>query len=195
MPAKSTSVRYTLKDLLELRRTSAGTLGPARRTACYQDSAEGSPAVEIDIEIDSEGDSRVTGVRVSAAEDGREIRSADLRGLPFDSLVNMAMKAITAEIRQNWITLPTDPALTAWTLPRRSSRRRVNDDTLERVAKAYRASVAEGGNPQIDVASSFGVSTRSAGRYIARARDRGFLGPSLGPGVRGEDTDPKDTDA
>jgi len=67
--------------------------------------------------------------------------------------------------------------------PRR--RNRINDELLRRVADAYRKAMAEGRPPKKAVELALYVSKATAGRYIMKARSRGFLGPTS-PGRKGE---------
>lgn len=60
--------------------------------------------------------------------------------------------------------------------------RRTDDETLRTVAKAYRAA---GRAPTQAVADELHVSRSHAGRLVAQARDRGFLGATT-PGRAGE---------
>jgi len=50
----------------------------------------------------------------------------------------------------------------------------VTDDFLRKVAEVYRANVENG--PTKAVEEQFKVSHRTAGDYVRRARERGFLG-------------------
>lgn len=60
--------------------------------------------------------------------------------------------------------------------PRRGAR--LSDDLLENVARVYRA---HSNNPTAAVAETLHIARSTAGRYVARARARGFLGPAIGP--------------
>jgi hypothetical protein len=61
----------------------------------------------------------------------------------------------------------------------------VTDEQLRDVAETYRAAYAERRAPTAAVARRFHVSRSTAGRYVQRARERGFLGPTQ-PRVAGE---------
>jgi len=67
--------------------------------------------------------------------------------------------------------------------PRR--RNRITDELLTGVAEVYREAMAEGRPPKKAVELAFYVSGATAGRYIMKARSRGFLGPTS-PGRKGE---------
>jgi hypothetical protein len=72
-----------------------------------------------------------------------------------------------------------------WQSHARPKRNRVSDALLERVAQVYRQAIATRRPPKKAVQSTFNVSEPTAGRYIARARARGFLGRTR-PGKKGE---------
>jgi len=61
---------------------------------------------------------------------------------------------------------------------RRESRRHVTDDVLREVAQIYRDNVD--GNPTAAVARHTGRAHRTAALYVQKAREKGFLGPSIG---------------
>jgi hypothetical protein len=67
--------------------------------------------------------------------------------------------------------------------PRR--RNRINDELLDRVARVYRQAIDERRPPKKAVQEAMYVSEATAGRYIMKARTRGFLG-STSPGRKGE---------
>ncbi len=62
---------------------------------------------------------------------------------------------------------------------------RIPDAHLRRVAAIYRAALASGQPPAIAVAEELHTARSNAGRWIAEARCRGFLGPAT-PGKSGE---------
>ncbi len=54
------------------------------------------------------------------------------------------------------------------------------DEALRRLAEIYRAALVFGEPPARTVRERLGITAPTAGRWIARARERGFLGPSEG---------------
>lgn len=68
---------------------------------------------------------------------------------------------------------------------RKYSGGRVGDEELRNVARAYRAALVEGKPPTATVAEELHVSRSTAGRYVQRAREKGFLGPTR-PRLAGE---------
>jgi hypothetical protein len=66
-------------------------------------------------------------------------------------------------------------------------RGRVSDDTLRQVAHIYRTAHAQGAPPTRAVMQQMHVSRTTAGRWVARARQRGYLRPAR-PRAPGEIT-------
>jgi hypothetical protein len=64
-------------------------------------------------------------------------------------------------------------------------RGRVSDEMLRETANVYRAALAAGKRPTQAVTREMHVSRATAGRWVAQARKRGFLGPAR-PRVAGE---------
>ncbi len=64
-------------------------------------------------------------------------------------------------------------------------RGRITDDLLQRVSRVYRRAIEEGRPPNKAVQAAEGVSEPTAGRYIHRARQRGYLGKTT-RGKKGE---------
>jgi hypothetical protein len=57
--------------------------------------------------------------------------------------------------------------------------RELSDEFLEQVARAYRAALARGERPNKTMAEDLGwVERRTVERWVAKARDRGYLGPA-----------------
>ena len=67
--------------------------------------------------------------------------------------------------------------------PRRGVR--LEDDFLRRVADEYRQALNRGENPTRAVSDHLHTARSNAGRWVAEARTRGFLGPAI-PGTAGE---------
>jgi Family of unknown function (DUF6214) len=61
--------------------------------------------------------------------------------------------------------------------PRRGSP--ITDENLEQVAELYRAAVGRGDPPTQTVADAMGIPRSTAARWVAKARERKLLGPSL----------------
>jgi hypothetical protein len=67
----------------------------------------------------------------------------------------------------------------------RQRRKAVTDELLDRVAHVYRQAIEAGRPPKKAVQAAEGVSEATAGRYIQRARERGYLGKTTW-GKKGE---------
>jgi hypothetical protein len=67
---------------------------------------------------------------------------------------------------------------------------RISDDTLREVADIYRKAHAERAAPTEAVATEMSISRTSAGRWVRRARERGYLGAAL-PRRAGEGVSPR----
>jgi hypothetical protein len=61
----------------------------------------------------------------------------------------------------------------------------LTDETLRIVARIYRVAYLVANPPTKSVESTLNVPRSTAGRWIAAARERGFLGPAQGPGRAG----------
>ena len=64
-------------------------------------------------------------------------------------------------------------------------RNRLTEDLLSEVAAVYRQAIAERRPPKKAVQAAWHVSEATAGRYIMRARQRGYLGRTVA-GKKGE---------
>jgi len=169
---------------------------PARFALVYR-PAKGAdePAWTVEFHV-QDGVPQCRHVGLSSTVNGREIRSADLRALRIEDLLEGASANVAARrvvdddgsarmVRDlgSWrdVTRAVRGA-------RRNARRKVTDEVLREVARVYRENV--GDNPTAAVARHLGesdqpVPDRTARLYVRRARDAGFLGQSI-PGKAGE---------
>jgi hypothetical protein len=69
--------------------------------------------------------------------------------------------------------------------PPQTRRNRVTDEILAQVAQVYRQAIRENVPPKKAVRTTLHLSEATAGRYIQRARQHGFLGKTQ-PGKKGE---------
>lgn len=167
--------------------------GPARRTATWTPSDAG-PTIEADFELRN-GAAHCTAVRFAAQPDGRDVQGADLAGLRLEALAEQVLSEVTTTVTDGVLSFDDDPDATTRARPhvqraRRAARRRLTDQDLDLVRRVYRSALANGENTAQAVAKQFEIAPRTAGDYIKRARGRKFLGPSLGRGKPGEQTDP-----
>lgn len=98
---------------------------------------------------------------------------------------------LTRITEQSWVQAPSGMShsgITAFTLQRSEpdwAQLRAagpTEETLRWAAQVYRRALSRGGAPTKTVADVFGVSHRTAGLWIEKARRAGYLGESAGPG-------------
>lgn len=123
---------------------------------------------------------------IEATEDGREIRSSDLRALRVEDLlesacVNVAVRREVDEDGHERLARDLQDrhfgTTSAVRSARRGARRKVTDDALREVAAVYRDNVDS--QPTEAVRAHLGVELRTARLWVKRARDAGFLGESI----------------
>lgn len=139
---------------------------------------------------------------VPSAEDEVEfpaLTSSLLRALPLGQLLEAAREELTERFDFSGLTKETvDSDLIPWTqalaakieewgaqaapelegLGRRRGGRDLGDAHYDEVARVYRESLRDAGNPTSAVASHFTISKSAAAKKVSRARDRGFLPPT-----------------
>lgn len=160
----------------------------------------GLPAViEIEVAV-RDGEVACERVALRSIQGGPPITGQMLRDLPVAQLASVLMAncALISDLSHAaWGGLDTSrvfvtggesapdevyESVRQLTTPRR--RRRVTDELLREVAAAYRENV-DTGAPTKAVAEKLTVSHSTAARYVAQARDRGFLGRTRA-GLAGE---------
>lgn len=143
--------------------------------------AEGQPALTMTIDSTT-GVPRCIEIRITAKPAGREVRTTDLRAVAIEDW----LEAIVAEaagmilIQADDGTVITGPwpvsggerreAIDAIRSARRSARRRVTPELLQRVAEVYQQHQDE--RPVQAVMDAFGTSRRTASRYVHLARQQ-----------------------
>lgn len=188
----------------------AGTdqlLVPGRFTITGPASPQGgAPTARVVVEV-IEGRPQCVAVHIERQDNGRRIVSADLQHLPLKRWIGDAVEILGATIRFNKdgsINFEPPASLEQIVAKERDRKRAlteiatalksidrsrragaVTDDLLEEVATVYRA--AKGKHPTQAVMDHFPVTRPTASRWIRRARDRDFLGPSRGQGKAGEE--------
>jgi len=150
-------------------------------------SVDGHPGLHMSFAV-SDGVPQCREVRITSSEDGRGVRTSDLRALRVDDWI----ETVCALIGEHEIERTADgivttvstnraadrlAALRSVQRARRGTRRALTDDVLRRVAEVYRE--AGDGRPTQAVADHFGVKHRTAGDYVRAARDKGFLGAAI----------------
>lgn len=168
-------------------------LMPVEFVVINEDDTNG-PEVVLRVEV-RDGVPTCREVRFRSKRGGREVRRSDLKALELEDLLQLgATKAcqwvvwekggLVGTIRPDEVDESVRrQAIRDVRHARRTARRRVTDEMLEKVAQVYRHNV--GNKPTQAVAEHFGKAHRTAALYVRRARDAGLLGPAL-PGKAGE---------
>jgi len=148
--------------------------------------ADGQPSLEMTLDSSS-GVPRCTDLRISAQPGGREVRTTDLRSVAIEDWLEVIVSAAAEVVvsRDGTTTTTTralsdaerKASLSTIRDARRSARRRVTPDLLERVATVYRQ---HDSRPVEAVQAAYGTSYRTAARYVQMARQQGFLDESEG---------------
>ncbi len=164
-----------------------GDRGIPRLVSYERPAAPGSPALELAIEV-VDGLPVVTMVKLSVDlteenADGRGCRATDVKDTAsgFEALVEDVLAAATfvPDGKGGWKRGWPQPEATrrrnreGVQEARAELRRKVTPELLQLVAQTYRQAGDGGRNSA--VARSFGVSERTAGRYIQLARAQGLL--------------------
>jgi hypothetical protein len=180
-------------DTADLFRLSDGAVLMPRRFVKRIESAEPQEGLaELEIEVDSWGRPRCVALRVTAKSEGA-VTGDMLRRLPVARHVERAalqaasvvevQKDLRGGITQIGPVSNREQAAevlesAARRVPRRGSP--VSDEHLKQVATLYRKALRMQGPkkaPTEAVAMQMHVSRSTAGRWVRKARDAGFLGP------------------
>lgn len=165
---------------------------PERIEVTFPSTADKWPALTMTIEVRN-GVPQCTEVAVRAHEDGREVRSVDLKAVRLEDWV----EAISAYAAMDVVEQPDGSLEVTKTFypsgspvgerelrarrdqvrsARAAARRKITDELLELVAATYRANA--GDRPVEAVRTAFATSPRTAARYVEMARQRGMLPPT-----------------
>ncbi|SEF34484.1 hypothetical protein SAMN05421837_107409 [Amycolatopsis pretoriensis] len=156
-----------------------------RRITAYITSAPDLPATMLTIEA-RDGVPVCTAVTVTAKDGGREVRAVDLRAIKLEDWI----EAIVAEVAPTIVASDDDGrpiivspapgtpdaqrlAVAAVRAARHGTRKTVTEDHLRTVAEVYNAADPRRGIKTVE--ERFGTSYRTAARWIAAARDKGFI--------------------
>lgn len=143
---------------------------PPSFTAHYTEDDAGAPDVAITFEV-RDGVPVCREVRITATDDGHEVRHSGIVGVRIEDALDQAIKnlllpdrdkpgAVRAAVRESQAV--------------RSSRRVViTEAMLREVAEIYRSNIGHG--PTQAVADHFGKEHRTATLYVKRARESGLL--------------------
>lgn len=156
---------------------------PKTFAAHLSEDEAGGPDVDFVFEVRS-GSVECRDVHVRATEAGHEVRVTGLAGLRVQDVLEETVKALLfVEPKPDGSGNYLFP-LTAWNgfqdpvkHVRTARKVKVTDALLREVADVYRANVNR--QPTAAVAEHFDKAHRTAGLYVKRARDRGFLGAAI----------------
>lgn len=125
-------------------------------------------------------------LRVTRRPDGPPVTLAGIRSIGVGDLTAKlgAGHVMTAEPTADGGIRLVDKVLTEEVVARVKADG-PTDDTLRWVAHLYRLAVVVGNGPRKAVEEALSLPRATAGRWIALARERGFLGPSEGQGKAG----------
>jgi hypothetical protein len=143
------------------------------------------PATTLTLEARS-GVPVCTQVTVQAKPEGREVRVADLRAIRLEDwleaiIAEVALRIVITDDAGDPVVVSPAPgtpearrvAVAAVRAARSGTRRRITDAHLRGVATVYLADTT--GAPNKAVVERFGVPKRTAARWVAAARDKGFI--------------------
>lgn len=158
------------------------------RRIVVQSPMPDQPDLRMTIEV-RQGIPVYTEVTLQARSDGPDIRRKDL-DIPLDdwlerfvgvcSMIAMEVDESGQPIRL--VKKPSDRRAAMVNARRvRSGRPRIPSEHLQKVAEVYREHITD--RPTDSVRAAFGVSHRTAARYVQQAREAGIL-PETTPGKR-----------
>lgn len=148
--------------------------------------------ISLDIEVSRDGIGRCLAVEVRAGSRSDPLTSASLR-LPLATLTRQAVAAAArmytpvGESDQpvfRLLSTPSDAGEDFYQGFTEKARRPrsgspLTDDHLRQVAELYRAAVKRGDPPDETIAREMHAARSTAARWVAKARERGILGPSV----------------
>jgi hypothetical protein len=162
-------------------------LKPNLTSAAIQniDEALTGPTVQIEIVL-HDGRPEIDEIKVSRRAGEPEITATALRDIPLKRIVESGVRQMELFARRMWAdTSPDSPGPVGqeshpyWAPVTESvelrRRRTVTDELLREVARVYESDTT--GAPTKAVSDRFPTSHRNATRYVALARERGFLPP------------------
>jgi hypothetical protein len=127
-----------------------------------------------------------TRVTVEAKSEGREVRAVDLRAIRLEDwleaiIAEVALRVVLTDDAGEPLVVSPGPgtpeakrlAVAAVREARSNTRKHITDGHLRKVAAVYLADTANA--PLKAVGERFGVSKRTAARWVATARDNGFI--------------------
>jgi hypothetical protein len=148
-----------------------GVLVPERVTVTATPDMEGDPPHEVVAEVVAH-DGRLVceEVTLRRVDGGPPVTTESLRRVPLAGIVGAGLRGSVLESGEDGVrpfSIPSDVAAHGPT-----------DQALRAAATVYRFSHALGEPPTKAVAASLGLTHSTAARWVAKARERGYLGPT-----------------
>ncbi len=168
----------------EYVRVAPGLAMPAAVTV----QAEDVRGYDVDVVV-SDGRLVAREVRVRQRDDGPPVTGEAIRGVPLAGLVRQAAQhALEYEQSGEGDAVLTRLSPVTWITPETAERLREagpTTESLHTVATLYRIALLTGQPPTTAVEKSLGLPRSTTGRWVALARERGFLDVAEGPGKAG----------
>ncbi len=170
----------------EYVRVAPGLAMPAAVTV----QAEDVRGYDVDVDVVvSDGRLVAREVRVRQRDDGPPVTGEAIRGVPLAGLVRQAAQhALEYEQSGEGDAVLTRLSPVTWITPETAERLREagpTTESLRTVATLYRIALLTGQPPTTTVEKSLGLPRSTTGRWVALARERGFLDVAEGPGKAG----------
>jgi uncharacterized protein DUF6214 len=177
--------RITMRQLA-MRRLDEATAVPQRFGATA--SLDSGHEVELEIEVDEDGTAACLALTV---HEGGPITTDVLRGVHVRPLLREALTEAArpyeqlegGDIRMPVFSSSIERAKLYEQFSKGSRRPRrgspLTKENLSRVAELYRAALENGDPPTQTVADAMHATRSTASRWVAKAREHGFLGPAV----------------
>jgi hypothetical protein len=145
--------------------------------------------VEVDVDVAPENGRLVaTAVRVSQKDNGAPVTGEVLRSIPVALLTKQHLRSVvevTTTGEGDSAVTRISPRVLTEEVRQRLVESGPTAETLDWVGYFYRLALLVGDPPTRTVEVLFQVPRSTAGRWVAAAREHGYLGPAEGPGKAG----------
>ncbi|MDQ3464937.1 MAG: hypothetical protein M3500_09655 [Actinomycetota bacterium] len=122
-------------------------------------------------------------IAVQQRDGGPPVTTESLRDIPVAGLLRTLMPSLLWKLTEHPDGSSTLSELDGWSED--TTRHGPTDEALGLVAQIYRMAYICGDRPTKAVEDNLNLPRSTAGRWVALARERGFLGPAEGPGKAG----------
>jgi len=141
---------------------------------------------DVDVRVGVvEGRLAATHVEARQRDDGPPVTGEVLREVPVARLVNYAKHTVKVRRPHEGGGYESGPAWPSVEEGEYVARHGLDDETMRIVARAYRVAYLIGQPPTKTVERLFDLPRSTAGRWVAAAREHGYLSASRGPGKAG----------